>query len=79
MFSLKKGEVSNAIKVSKDTYYIAILNDIIFPKIDKIDKEKLIKLEDKYRDEIHSGIWLQLQKYLENRYKVEVRPISNDI
>ena len=79
VFSLKKGEFSNAIKVSKDTYYIAILNDIIFPKIDKIDKEKLIKLEDKYRDEIHSGIWSQLEKYLENRYKVEVRPISNDI
>ena len=53
VFSLKKNEVSNAIKTS-DAYFIAQLNDIILPKKDKINQDKLDKLELEYRDDIYS-------------------------
>jgi peptidyl-prolyl cis-trans isomerase D len=77
VFSLKKNEVSNAIKTS-DAYFIAQLNDIILPKKDKINQDKLDKLELEYRDDIYSEIWLKLEGYLQNKYQVEVKSISSE-
>ena len=77
VFSLKKNEVSNAIKTS-DAYFIAQLNDIILPKKDKINQDKLDKLELEYRDDIYSEILLKLEGYLQNKYQVEVKSISSE-
>lgn len=72
-FSLKKNEVSKAIKISDEKYYISILRDIILPEEKDIAKKDLQKLQSKYQDSISADLWLELERYLQDKYQVRIK------
>jgi len=73
IFNLKQDQSSRSVKISDNIYYIAILNDISWPDKKSIDQEKLKEVESKYRNDIYSDIWGKLERYLEQKYQVEIR------
>ncbi len=78
IFSLERGGVSRAINTIEGVYYIVILNEIVLPNKNEVDKNKLIKLDSEYQDDIYSEIWLKLEKYLGNKYQVEIKSTTNN-
>ncbi|MFT5795304.1 MAG: peptidyl-prolyl cis-trans isomerase D [Ulvibacter sp.] len=78
IFSLERGEISRAINAFDGVYYIVILNEIVLPNRDEVDKDKLIKLESEYQNDIYSEIWSKLEKYLGNKYRVEINPTTKN-
>ena len=74
IFTLKKGEHTKPIFNTKtDNIEIAILNNIIDPELNALEKQKiLLSIGQNIREEFNKSVESQFQKYLIKKYDVQI-------